>query len=181
MIAPRSTCASSFRRKRSNPPVYSNPGPCLSLLPNSRPEPRWAKWMIWRWQEFCPPSLFISNLWPTSGCPRRYRNRMMSRSAAPAKLHLLYPMRFDKHVLEIDAEAETRRLADWLRQAVRGKLRRRGCVLGISGGVDSAVVLGLCARAFGPDQVLTLMLPDRDSSPESERLARTLAARFGVK
>lgn len=90
-------------------------------------------------------------------------------------------MRFDKHVLEIDAEAETRRLADWLRQAVRGKLRRRGCVLGISGGVDSAVVLGLCTRSFGPDQVLALMLPDRDSSQESERLARLLAARFGVK
>ena len=105
----------------------------------------------------------------------------MSKYAAPAKLHLPYPMHFDKNVLEIDAEAETKRLADWLRQAVRGQLRRRGCVVGISGGVDSAVVLGLCTRAFGPDQVLTLMLPDRDSSPESERLARLLAARFGVK
>ena len=90
-------------------------------------------------------------------------------------------MHFHKDVLEIDAEAETKRLSDWLRQAVRGKLRRRGCVVGISGGVDSAVVLGLCVRAFGPDQVLALMLPDRDSSPESERLARSLAARFGVK
>jgi NAD+ synthase len=105
----------------------------------------------------------------------------MSRSAAPEKLRMPFRMHFHKNVLEIDAEAEANRLADWLRQAVRGQLRRRGCVVGISGGVDSAVVLGLCARAFGPGQVLALMLPDRDSSPESERLARLLAARFGVE
>ena len=90
-------------------------------------------------------------------------------------------MRFHKDVLQINAAAETDRLVNWLRQAVRGQLRRRGVVLGISGGVDSAVVLGLCARAFGPEQIVTLMLPDRDSSPDSERLARLLAKRFGVE
>lgn len=90
-------------------------------------------------------------------------------------------MHFNKDILHIDAAAETERIVTWLRQAVRGQLRRRGAVVGISGGVDSAVVLALCVRAFEPRQLVALMLPDRDSSPESERLARELAATFGVK
>lgn len=90
-------------------------------------------------------------------------------------------MNFDKGILRIDAAAETERLVEWLRLAVRGKLRRRGAVVGISGGVDSAVVLALCVRAFGAGKVLALMLPDRDSSPDSERLAREVAAAYGVE
>ncbi len=90
-------------------------------------------------------------------------------------------MTFNRSILDIHAPAEASRLVAWLRQAVRGQLRRHGAVVGISGGVDSAVVLALCVRAFGPQQVLALMLPDQDSSPESERLARRLAARFGVE
>jgi NAD+ synthase len=54
-------------------------------------------------------------------------------------------------------------------------------VVGVSGGVDSAVVLALCVRAFGARQVIAVMMPDQDSSPDSERLARELARRFGVE
>lgn len=90
-------------------------------------------------------------------------------------------MRFDKNILQIDAAAETERLVTWLRRAVRGQLRRRGAVIGISGGVDSAVVFALCVQAFGAGQVVALMLPDRDSSPESNQLAQKLAATFGVE
>lgn len=88
-------------------------------------------------------------------------------------------MRFDKNILQIDAAAETERLVSWLRNAVR-TLRRRGVVLGISGGVDSSVALALCVRAFGPERVIPLIMPERDSSSESERLARELAKKFGV-
>jgi len=60
-------------------------------------------------------------------------------------------------------------------------MRKQGGVLGISGGIDSSVVLGLCVRAFGPERVLPLMLPEKDSDPESVQLAERLAAHFGVK
>ena len=92
----------------------------------------------------------------------------------------MHSMDSDK-LLRIDAVAETRRLTAWLRTAVRGQLRRRGAVVGISGGVDSSVVLALCLEAFGPDAVVAIMMPDRESSPDSERLARLLAAEFEVE
>ena len=53
--------------------------------------------------------------------------------------------------------------------------------MGISGGIDSSVCLALSAKAFGSEKVLGIMLPEKDSSPDSEILARELAAKFGVK
>lgn len=90
-------------------------------------------------------------------------------------------MNFSKDLIRIDPAAETERLVRALRETVGRRLRRRGAVVGISGGVDSAVALALCVRAFTPGHVVALMLPDKDSSPESERLARDLAAQFGVE
>ena len=60
-------------------------------------------------------------------------------------------------------------------------LGRKGGVIGISGGIDSSVCLALAAKAFGPDRVLGVMIPEKDSNPESEELARKLTEKFGVK
>lgn len=90
-------------------------------------------------------------------------------------------MKFHQDILKLDAAAETGRLVTWLRQSVREQLHRRGAVVGISGGVDSAVVLKLCVQAFSPRGVVAVMMPDCDSSPDSERLARVLARESGVE
>jgi NAD+ synthase len=90
-------------------------------------------------------------------------------------------MKFHRDILKLDAAAEAERLMHWLRESVRGRLHRRGAVVGISGGVDSATVLALCVRAFTARGVVAVMMPERDSSPDSERLARDLAAQFGVE
>jgi NAD+ synthase len=60
-------------------------------------------------------------------------------------------------------------------------LHRQGAVVGISGGIDSSVVLALCERAFGSERVLGLLLPEKESSPESAELAHELANHFGVQ
>jgi len=88
-------------------------------------------------------------------------------------------MKFNKQVLDIDPAAETARIVEALRRNVRS-LRRYGAVVGISGGLDSSVVLALCVRAFGLQKVAAVMMPEKDSEPESEQMARRLAARFGL-
>jgi NAD+ synthase len=61
------------------------------------------------------------------------------------------------------------------------KLERDGIVIGTSGGVDSAVAAALVCRAMGPESLLGLILPERDSDPQSERDARLLAKKFGFR
>jgi NAD+ synthase len=56
-----------------------------------------------------------------------------------------------------------------------------GVVLGLSGGLDSAVVAALAAREIGPEKVLGLMLPHKISSPESLAHARLVAEKFAIK
>ncbi len=90
-------------------------------------------------------------------------------------------MAFSRDVLKLDPEAEADRLAGIIVRQVRRDLRRQGGVVGVSGGVDSAVVLCLAVRALGPEKVLGVMMPDRHSSPESETLARELGDRLGVE
>jgi NAD+ synthase len=90
-------------------------------------------------------------------------------------------MSFHKDILNIDPAALTEELVTNLRRDVRQTLRRSGAVVGISGGVDSSVVLALCARAFGPQQVVGVMMPEKDSSRDSVVLARKVADQVGVE
>jgi len=83
--------------------------------------------------------------------------------------------------LRIDAEAEIERLAREIRAHLGTRLRRRGVVLGLSGGIDSSVSAALCVRALGRERVFGLFLPERDSSPESLRLGRALAESIGIE
>lgn len=89
-------------------------------------------------------------------------------------------MAFSKNDIKIDAGAEATRIIDWMRQVVGGKLHKRGGVIGISGGLDSSVCLALSAKAFGPEKVLGITMPESDSNPDSARLARKLARKYGV-
>src|SRR2546427_7567150 len=90
-------------------------------------------------------------------------------------------MQFTKNALNIDPAAETDRIVGFLQKNVRQTMRRSGGVVGISGGIDSAVVLALSVRAFGAAKVVAVMMPDKDSDPISEKLGRELAAKFGVE
>jgi len=85
---------------------------------------------------------------------------------------------YQKHNCQLIPAAETERILNSLRQKVQVVLRRYGGVVGISGGVDSAVVFALSVRAFGAKRVIPVIMPDKDSDPLSERLARQLAAPF---
>lgn len=91
------------------------------------------------------------------------------------------PARFSSSVLTLDVAEESARIVESMRSQVLGTLRRRGAVVGISGGIDSAVVTALCARAFGKDKVLGLFMPEHHSSDDALRLGRMLAETLGVE
>jgi NAD+ synthase len=83
-------------------------------------------------------------------------------------------------VLNLNCEAEIHRITHAIQEQVIRKLKRRGAVVAVSGGIDSSVCLALCAKALGPGRVLALMMPEADSDPESLRLATRLAEQLGV-
>jgi len=84
-------------------------------------------------------------------------------------------------VLDIDAEQVAAEIEQRLRTIVTRDLHRRGGVVGVSGGIDSSVTLGLCARAFGPQRTLALLMPETDSDPDTLELSRSVADAFGVE
>lgn len=88
----------------------------------------------------------------------------------------LYP-----DVLAIDCEAEVARIAQRMVEIVGSQLRRRGVIIAISGGVDSAVCAALAVRAFGASKVYGLILPETDSSSNSLRRGKMVAEQFGIQ
>jgi NAD+ synthase len=67
-----------------------------------------------------------------------------------------------------------------LRGQLLKDLRKRGVVVGLSGGVDSSVVAALCVRAVGPRKVLGVLMPEQDSDQDSLRLGRLVAERLRI-
>jgi len=89
---------------------------------------------------------------------------------------------FSKDILNFENfEVEVDRISGKLREDILGVLKRKGAVIGISGGIDSSVTLALAVKALGSEKVLGVMLPEKDSSPESKELALKLAAKFNVQ
>jgi NAD+ synthase len=78
------------------------------------------------------------------------------------------------------ATAEIDRIVAWLAETVRGTLRRRGAVVGLSGGIDSSVVAALCVRAFGADGVLGLFMNEGESADDTAMLSGLLARHLGI-
>ena len=89
-------------------------------------------------------------------------------------------MPFNKDALRLDCAAEVDRIAQAMRRQLR-EIRRKGIVVGLSGGIDSSVTAALAARALGPDRVFGLCMPEADSDPESLALGSGLARHLGIR
>jgi NAD+ synthase len=87
---------------------------------------------------------------------------------------------FSAETLRIDAARETERIGALIREQVLRRLKRRGVVVGLSGGIDSSVTAALCARALGGKNVLAVFMPEKDSDPESLRLGHLVADALGI-
>jgi len=85
------------------------------------------------------------------------------------------------NALRIDCEKEAGKIAAQLKQLVSRTFRRQGVVVALSGGIDSSVVGALCVHALGADRVFGLLMPEKDSSPETLRLSTLIADSLGIE
>ncbi len=83
--------------------------------------------------------------------------------------------------LAIDCALTERWLVEFLREEVTQRRDFERAVVGLSGGVDSAVTAYLAARALGPENVWGFMLPYRTSNPESMVHAKLVADALGIE
>jgi NAD+ synthase len=90
-------------------------------------------------------------------------------------------MAFSKDVLKLDHDKEIARVCEWLRASVMGTLKKRGLVVGLSGGIDSSVVAALAVRAFGKEKVFGIFMPEHHSSDDSLVLGTLLAETLGIQ
>lgn len=88
---------------------------------------------------------------------------------------------FSYQALALDPAISCGQIQDTLRAQVFHELKRKGAVVAISGGIDSSVTAALCVQALGRENVLALLLPERDSSPDSLRLGLLMAECLGIE
>jgi NAD+ synthase len=86
----------------------------------------------------------------------------------------------DPNALLLDAEKTVAQITETIRTQIKDTLKRRGVVLGLSGGIDSSVVAALCVRALGAERVFGIFMPERDSSDDALILGRMLADSLGI-
>ena len=84
-----------------------------------------------------------------------------------------------KEGLSLDLKVTEEILVNFLREEVN-KVGFKKVILGLSGGIDSALVAFLAAKAFGPENVYTVMMPYKTSSKESLEHAELVVKKTGI-
>lgn len=87
---------------------------------------------------------------------------------------------FSAALLDLDCEKEADRISRFLQDYLQAN-RRKGYVVGLSGGIDSSVTAGLCVKALGKERVFGLHMPERDSSEDTLTFSRLVASHYGVE
>jgi NAD+ synthase len=88
---------------------------------------------------------------------------------------------FSAQLLRIDCKQEVEKICAVLRERVLRRYKKKGLVVGISGGVDSSVVAALAVLACGKDKVLGVQMPERHSSPETLGFSQLIARHLGIE
>src|SRR4030042_6997719 len=85
-----------------------------------------------------------------------------------------------KSQMKIDPEKLSHSLENFTKEYME-KLEREGVILGLSGGIDSAVVAALCKRAVGSEKTLALIMPEKDSKKEHIKDASNFAKELSIR
>ena len=90
-------------------------------------------------------------------------------------------MKFNLDVLKIDPVQELDRLSEFIVGQVNAVYRRKGVVVGLSGGIDSACIAAVAVHALGKEKVVGLVLPEAESNPISSEFALKHARALGIE
>jgi NAD+ synthase len=90
-------------------------------------------------------------------------------------------MIFSSDILKIDPDIELEKLSKFIVEQLRVVFRRKGVIVGLSGGIDSACMAAVAAHAVGKDKVVGLILPETESNPISSEYATKHAESLGIE
>jgi NAD+ synthase len=82
--------------------------------------------------------------------------------------------------LDIDPPIEVERIIGFMRTVI-SRYHKEGFIVGLSGGIDSALAVSLCVKAIGRNRVVGVILPEKDSNPMSRELAEEHGRQLGIE
>lgn len=80
-----------------------------------------------------------------------------------------------------DLEKTVAEISEFIKDEIVNKFQKSGAIVGLSGGIDSAVTAALCVRSLGHEKVLGLILPERESDLRSQIDAKKVAEKYKIK
>jgi NAD+ synthase len=90
-------------------------------------------------------------------------------------------MVFNRDVLKIDPAQHLEKLSKFIIEQINIVFRRKGAIVGLSGGIDSACIAAIAVHAMGKDKVVGLVLPETESNPISSEYAIKHARALGIE
>jgi len=90
-------------------------------------------------------------------------------------------MIFNLNVLKIDPAQQLEKLSKFIVEQLTVIFRRKGVIVGLSGGIDSACIAAIAVHALGKEKVVGLILPETESNPISSEYAIKLAQTLGIE
>jgi len=90
-------------------------------------------------------------------------------------------MIFNRDVLKIDPAHELEKLSKFIVEQINVVFRRKGAVIGLSGGIDSACIAAVAVYAIGKNKVVGLILPEAETNPISSEYAIKHAQALGIE
>ena len=89
-------------------------------------------------------------------------------------------MNYNKDILKIDCKNEIENICSFIKQQTI-TMKRDGIVIGLSGGIDSALCAKLCVKTLGKEKIFGLILPEKESNIISAEYAKKQAEKLDIE